>query len=52
LGGLLVCGASNLGIDNGMAKLADGITKADQAIAAAVSSGNMEMAAQGLTGRR
>lgn len=38
---------ASLGIDNGMAKLADGITKADQAIAAAVSSGDMELAAKG-----
>jgi TP901 family phage tail tape measure protein len=40
-------GATNLGIDNGMAKLADGITKADQAIAAAVGSGNIEQATTG-----
>jgi TP901 family phage tail tape measure protein len=40
-------GATNLGVDNGMAKLADGITKADQAIASAVSSGDMELAAKG-----
>jgi hypothetical protein len=40
-------GASNLGIDNGMAKLADAFIKTDQAIAGAVSSGNLEMAAKG-----
>lgn len=40
-------GATNLGVNNGMAKLADGITKADQAIAGAATSGNLEMAAQG-----
>lgn len=40
-------GATNLGVNNGMAKLADGITKADQAIAAAATSGNMDMAAKG-----
>lgn len=40
-------GATNMGIDNGMAKLADGITKADQALASAASSGNMDMAAKG-----
>jgi hypothetical protein len=40
-------GASALGIDNGMSKLADGITKVDQSIASAVSSGDMELAAKG-----
>lgn len=44
--GMEAFGAS-IGVDNGMAKLADGITKADQAIAAAVSSGDMELAAKG-----
>lgn len=38
---------ASIGVDNGMAKLADGITKADQALATAVGSGNMEMAAKG-----
>jgi len=40
-------GATNLGINNGMAQLADGVKKADQAIAGAASSGNLEMAAKG-----
>lgn len=38
---------ASIGVDNGMAKLADGITKADQAIASAVSSGDMDLAAKG-----
>jgi TP901 family phage tail tape measure protein len=38
---------ASIGVDNGMAKLADGLTKADQAIASAVSSGNMDLAAKG-----
>lgn len=38
---------ATIGIDNGMAKLADAFTKADTAIAGAVSSGNLEMAAKG-----
>lgn len=40
-------GASALGIDNGMSKLADGITKVDQSIASAVGSGDMDLAAKG-----
>ncbi|MDQ0922479.1 TP901 family phage tail tape measure protein [Pseudarthrobacter sp. W1I19] len=38
---------ASLGINNGMAKLADGISKADQALASAASSGNMDLAAKG-----
>jgi len=38
---------ASIGVDNGMAKLADGITKADKAIASAVGSGDMELAAEG-----
>lgn len=38
---------ASIGVDNGMAKLADGLTKADQAIASAVTSGNMDLAAKG-----
>jgi TP901 family phage tail tape measure protein len=38
---------ASLGINNGMAKLADGISKADQALASAAGSGNMELAAKG-----
>lgn len=38
---------ASIGVDNGIAKLADGITKADQAIASAVGSGDMELAAKG-----
>ncbi len=40
-------GATVLGIDNGMAKLEASFSAADQAIAAAASSGNLELAAQG-----
>ncbi|MFJ5861491.1 phage tail tape measure protein [Pseudarthrobacter sp. NPDC092439] len=40
-------GATALGVDNGMAKLAEGLKKADQSIAAAASSGNLELAAKG-----
>lgn len=40
-------GATVLGIDNGMAKIADAFTKTDQAVAGAVASGNMDMAAKG-----
>jgi TP901 family phage tail tape measure protein len=38
---------ATIGVDNGMAKLANGIAKADQAIAGAASSGNMDLAARG-----
>jgi TP901 family phage tail tape measure protein len=40
-------GASVLGIDNGMAKITNAFTKSDQAIAGAVTSGNLDMAAKG-----
>jgi hypothetical protein len=38
---------ASIGVDNGMAKLADAFVKTDQAIAGAVSSGNLDMAALG-----
>lgn len=40
-------GATVLGIDNGMAKIADAVGKADQSIASAASSGNLDLAAKG-----
>jgi TP901 family phage tail tape measure protein len=40
-------GATALGIDNGMAKITKAFEKSDQAIAGAVSSGNMDLAARG-----
>jgi TP901 family phage tail tape measure protein len=40
-------GATVLGIDNGMAKLADGFDKTDKAIASAATSGKMDLAAAG-----
>lgn len=40
-------GATVLGIDNGMAKLADGVEKADKSIASAATSGKMDLAAAG-----
>ncbi|MDQ0756069.1 phage tail tape measure protein [Arthrobacter sp. B3I4] len=40
-------GATVLGIDNGMSKIADAVKKSDQAIAGAASSGHTEMAAKG-----
>lgn len=40
-------GATVLGIDNGMAKLEAAFASADQAIAAAATSGNLELAARG-----
>jgi TP901 family phage tail tape measure protein len=46
-GGVESFGATVLGIDNGMSKMADAVTKADQSIAAAATSGNMDLAADG-----
>jgi len=40
-------GATVLGIDNGMAKIGAAFEKADQSIAGAASSGNLELAADG-----
>jgi TP901 family phage tail tape measure protein len=40
-------GATVLGIDNGMAKISAAFEKSDQAIAGAVGSGNMDIAAHG-----
>ena len=40
-------GATALGIDNGMAKISKAFEKSDQAIAGAVASGNMDIAARG-----
>lgn len=46
-GGVESFGATVLGIDNGMSKMADAVAKADQSIATAANSGNMELAADG-----
>lgn len=40
-------GATAMGLDNGMSKIADAFDKTDSAIAGAATSGNMEMAAKG-----
>lgn len=40
-------GATVLGIDNGMSKIADAVKKSDQAIAGAATSGNLDLAAKG-----
>lgn len=40
-------GATALGVDNGMAKIGDAFLKADQAIAGAATSGNLDLAALG-----
>ncbi|WP_285240059.1 phage tail tape measure protein [Pseudarthrobacter sp. MEB009] len=40
-------GATALGVNNGMAKLGDAFEKTDQAVAAAATNGNMDLAAKG-----